>query len=581
MKLIKQFLPLIFILLLALPAAIPLFHPGFFPMHDDEQIARLQQLTIAINNWQIPPRWIPDLGFGYGFPLFNFYPPLVYYLGYLFHFIGFSFINSTKLVMGLGFILSASFMFLWVRKHYGTLAGIFAALLYTYVPYHAVDLYVRGALSEFFSFVWIPAVFWAFDRLSEKKTLGNAILAGIFLAFVILTHNLVFIQFIPFLAIYLIYLLYLERKNLKNFLPFIVLSLSLSVGLTLYFTLPALLEKQYTLVDKILTGELASYKLYFVCPGQFFNSPWGYGGSIPGCIDGMSFQIGKIQLFVSILSLIFIVFAAAFRKIFAFKNLKLPIVAFILLVFSLFMATSYSEFIWNAIQPLSYIQFPWRFLLFTAVFSSFLGGFVIAFLGKYVNKYIVIFILVILAGACLYSIRLDFKPSAYLAVTDSTYTSKQDIQWRVSKMSYEYVPKGVATKLSDLGTTILDISESDLPKKSFAVIVGKMTVGEKVNIPQRKIYSVNVIDAGQLRINTFSFPGWIVLVDGKKITYNDNNKLKLITIYLTKGEHKVEILFKDTLPRTIGNSVSIITVLVLVILGLILVRKKIKHEENK
>jgi len=581
MGFLKRLWPFLLLVFLSLFAIYPLFHPGFFPMHDDEQIARLQQLILAINNWQIPPRWVPDLGFGYGFPLFNFYPPLVYYLGYLFHLVGFSLINSTKLVMGLGFIFSAFFMFLWVRKHYGMLAGIFAAFLYTYIPYHAVDLYVRGALSEFFSFVWIPAVFWAFDRLSEKKTLGNAILAGIFLSLVILTHNLVFIQFIPFLAIYLIYLLYLERKDIKRFLSLVIFSLASSIGLTLYFTLPALLEKQYTLVDKILTGELASYRLYFVCPGQFLNSPWGYGGSIPGCIDGMSFQIGKIQLFVSILALILIISSLVFKKIFTFRNIKLPIVGFILFVFSLFMATSYSGFIWNAIQPLSYIQFPWRFLLFTAVFSSFLGGFIIAFLQKHINKYIVISVLLILAAACLYSVRIDFKPSAYLSVTDSFYTSKQDIQWRVSRMSYEYVPKGVVTNLSDLGTTVLDISQKDLPEKSFQVLNGKMIVDEQVNTPQRKTYLVEVINAGQIRINTFSFPGWTVLVDSKKIKYNDNNKLKLITIYLTKGEHKVNVLFENTLPRTIGNVVSGITALVLIVLGMVSLKRKGNHEKNK
>lgn len=575
MKAIKRFLPLIFILLLPIFAVIPLFHFGFFPMHDDEQIARLQQLVIAINNWQIPPRWVPDLGFGYGFPLFNFYPPLVYYLGYLFHLVGFSFINSTKLVMGLGFILSALFMFLWVRKHYGVLAGIFAATLYTYVPYHAVDLYVRGALSEFFSFVWIPAVFWAFDRLSEKKTWGNAILAGIFLSLVILTHDLVFIQFIPFLAVYLLYLLYLERKDIKKFLSLLIFSSASSVGLTLYFTLPSLLEKQYTLVDKILTGELASYKLHFVCPSQFLNSPWGYGGSIPGCVDGLSFQIGKIHLFIAVLALI-IIFSIAFKKTSLFKNIKLPIVAFILFVFSLFMATSYSGFIWGAIQPLAYIQFPWRFLLFTAVFSSFLGGFVIAFFQKYVNKYIIAAILVVLIGACLYLVRSDFKPSSYLSVTDSSYTSKEDVQWRVSGLSYEYVPKGVATKLSSLGTTILDISKENLPKKSFDIVTGKMIVDEKINIPQRKEYLVNVISAGELRINTYSFPGWTVLVDGKKVAYNDNNKLKLVTVSLGKGKHRVEVKFENTLPRTIGDIVSGLTFLALMIFGIILISRKRK-----
>src|SRR5258706_9180913 len=86
-------------------AIFPLFHTGLFSMHDDEQVARLYEMYLVISNAQIPPRWVPDLGFGFGFPLFNFYPPLVYYLGSLFHLLGFSFITSTKIVMGLGFLL--------------------------------------------------------------------------------------------------------------------------------------------------------------------------------------------------------------------------------------------------------------------------------------------------------------------------------------------------------------------------------------------------------------------------------------------------------------------------------------------
>jgi len=575
MALFKRVLPFLILVFLSLFAIIPLFHSGFFPIHDDEQIARLQQLTLAINNFQIPPRWVPDLGFGYGFPLYNFYPPLVYYLGYLFHTLGLSLINSTKLVMGLGFILSSFFMFLWVRRHYGVIAGIFAAFLYTYAPYHAVDLYVRGALSEFFSFVWIPAVFWALDRVVEKKSVNSSLLAGLFLGFVFLTHNLVLIQLAPFLLIYLIYFLYKERKYLKKVLFLFVISIISSIGLSLYFTLPALLEKQYTLVDKILTGELASYKLYFVCPGQFLNSPWGYGGSIPGCVDGLSFQVGKVQLFVVILALVFMVFGAIFKKIFSFKKLSFPILAFFLFVLSLFMATSYSGFIWNSIQPLSYIQFPWRFLLFSAVFSSFLGGFIMAFLKKYLNKFILIGIVIILMGVSIYSVRSDFKPQSYLPVSDSFYTTKQDIQWRVSRMSYEYVPKEVATKTTELGTTVVDVSQIDLPKKSYEVTLGKMSVEEQINIPQKKQYMAKVDVVGVLRINTYSFPGWNVLVDGKKVEYNDNNKLKLITVDLSKGSHKVEVIFKDTIPRTIGNVISGLTILVLLFFMIRLILKKV------
>jgi len=560
MNIIKKLLPLIIVILLSFWAIKPLLNPGFFPIHDDQQIARLYELTLAVNNGQIPPRWVANLGFGYGYPLFNFYPPLVYYFGYLFHFVGVSFIDSTKIVIGLGFILSAFFMFMWVKKHYGISAGLVAATLYTYAPYHGVDIYVRGALSEFFSFVWIPAVFWAFDRCSEKKTVLSALIAGILLSFVVLTHSLVTLQFIPFLAVYLLYLLYKERKNIKKVFLFFSLSGLIGFGISAYFWLPALLEKKYTLVDKILLGELANYKLHFVCPTQFLNSLWGYGGSIPGCVDGLSFQIGKVQIAVSLLAILLIIFSVLFKRRLTF-NVKLPFVVFSLFIFSLLMATSYSQFIWNIFQPLAYVQFPWRFLLFTAVFTSFLGGFVAAVSKKYLNKYLFLVVCAILGVGLLYSVRFNFKPLSYLSVNDSFYISKQDLQWRVSRMSYEYVPKGVATKLSDLGTTVLDISKKDIPEKSYEVLKGDFNIHEVVNLPQYKKFTITVNKPGSIRINTYSFPGWTLIVDGVKVGYNDMNKLKLITFNLPIGKHNIEVLFENTLVRTIGDTITVFTLL--------------------
>ena len=142
-------------------------------------------------------------------------------------------------------------------------------------------------------------------------------------------------------------------------------------------------------------------------------------------------------------------------------------------------------------------------------------------------------------------------------------------------MSYEYVPKGVATKISEKETTELAIGINDLPKESFKVLSGEMTVSEVFNKSQDKIFNVFVSKAGDFRLNTFSFPEWTALVDSKKVSYNDSNKLKLITLNLTKGNHKVEFIFKNTLPRTIGNIVSSITVLFFLVFGIsILIKSK-------
>ena len=68
--------------------------------------------------------------------------------------------------------------------------------------------------------------------------------------------------------------------------------------------MPSLWEKQFTLVDQILTKNLASYKIHFLCPQQLWYSPWGFGGSTAGCFDGISYALGKIYYFVILVGLI-------------------------------------------------------------------------------------------------------------------------------------------------------------------------------------------------------------------------------------------------------------------------------------
>ena len=77
---------------LALPAAFSLFVPGFFGASDDLHIGWLYEMDKAIKMLQIPPRFVPDLSFGFGYPLFNFVFPLPFYIGEVFHLLGLNFL---------------------------------------------------------------------------------------------------------------------------------------------------------------------------------------------------------------------------------------------------------------------------------------------------------------------------------------------------------------------------------------------------------------------------------------------------------------------------------------------------------
>jgi len=562
----KKYVYVFFIVILSFWAVQPLLHAGFFPMHDDQQIARLYELDQALKAGYFPPRWVSNLGFGYGYPLFNFYPPLVYYLGEVFHLFGFSLINSIKIIMGLGFILSGLAMFNLAKKFVIPQLALLASILYIYAPYRSLDVYVRGALAESFTFVFYPLILLFIKNLTEKPNLKNVLFLSLGASGLILTHSLMVFPFAIFAAIFYLYQLYQNKSNEVKILLCTLNSSLLTFGLTAYFTLPSIFEKKFTLVDTILIRELASYKLHFVYIRQFWNSSWGYGGSIYGLLDGMSFEIGKIHLILLGLGLILflIIFIKNKKNNLTFTFYLLPFTFCLLL--SIFLSTFHSQFLWNLVTPLWYIQFPWRFLSFTALFLPLVIVLLINSI-KLPSK-VIIFMTVITVITVIFFNRQYFTPARYLDVSDQTYTTKEDLSWRVSKTSFEFVPIGVKTVFSDIGTTQLDISKKEIPTQSFQILKGDLNISEIKNLPHQKIYQIHSTKGGVLRINTYNFSGWEVTIDGKNTFINDQNKLKLITVKIPPGKYEVTVEFQNTPIRTLGNYLSLFSLIIMVFLSL-------------
>ena len=425
---VKRLLPLAVVVILSFFSWRPLLVFGFFTFHDEQQVARLYEFAKALTARQFPVRWVPDLGFGLGYPLFNIYPPFVYYLGEIFHLLGFGYINSIKLVWFTALVGSAIAMYFLARKYFGRAGAIVASLFYLYAPYHAIDAYVRGALAELFSFVWLPLIL-----LFANKP----VISGIFLGLLMITHNLIFLPFVGF------YILW--SRNIKN----IIISMIVAFGLTTFFWLPALWEKQFTLVDDLLIKNLASYKIHFVCLPQLWDSAWGYGGSVAGCIDGMSFKLGKLHILVAFAALVIAII----------KRSKIIALCLVLFALSVFMTTEYSSFIWDRIPQLWYLQFPWRFLEFAALFSSLLAGSVV------VKKPIALILIPLLL---FFNAKL-FVPQTFTNVTDADLTSDEEIKWRVSGTSFEYLPAWIPTKINTNGALGVNITKEQILSNTYPI----------------------------------------------------------------------------------------------------------------
>ena len=71
-KIGKNLLFFLILIVAIIPTFYSLLKQDYYVMHDDTQMIRQLEFEKCLKDGQIPCRWTPDLGFGYGYPLFNF-----------------------------------------------------------------------------------------------------------------------------------------------------------------------------------------------------------------------------------------------------------------------------------------------------------------------------------------------------------------------------------------------------------------------------------------------------------------------------------------------------------------------------
>jgi len=573
MKFLKKLLSfeIIALLIITALALSGLLNNQYFSIHDDQHIARLYLLDQAIRQGNLYPRWVGSLGFNFGYPLFNFYPPLIYYVAEFFHLLGFDLLWSLKLMIVTGSFLSSIGMYLLGKRFFDKKTGLLAATFFTFFFYRAITVYIRGAWAEFFAMSILPFVLLGLDNIYRNNSFKRYFLFSISLGLLILAHPLIAFPALFFVSLFFIYYFFCSKNRwlfIKNFLT----ETFLALGLSAFFWLPSFIEKKYTLIDAILTHELANYEIHFIYPYQFWFSPWGYGGSIAGPIDGMSFQLGKIHIFLTIFSLLIFLFYFFIKK--KRESIKIYGFLFFLLLFSLFMSSTLSQFVWDKIKYLWYLQFPWRFLTFTGIFISLIAASGIYYFGKIIKQDVaikkVLFNLVIVSLLLITVIKYSIysKPNNEKIYDEKSLTSFKEISWRVSKTSFEFSPSGIKTKKTELGTTTIGLNKKDLLKENFSVLSEDKettkveTITDKFSKKEFYIESKNPIE---FRLNTFNFPGWQASLDGKKIKIKDNNDYKLITVLIPEGKHNLAFVFKNTPIRTLSDLISIASILIVIL----------------
>lgn len=503
----KSLIFLILAILISSVGILALFRQGFFLTDDgNSMIIRFSAFYEEIRNGQFPVRFLTRLNYSFGYPVADFLYPLFMYIGVPIKALGFSFVDTIKIIFALSFFSGTVFSFFWLKKLFDSKSALIGSVAYSLFPYHLFDIYKRGSVGEVLALGIFPFVLWQIER----RSLFWGVI-GIF--FLILSHNSLAVLFLIFVILYASLDTFVQ-KNREPLLKYYTKIVILGIGLSSFFSIPALFDLQYTVFSKTLVSDWSKYFIDFNL-------------------------VGLSTIVIFLMTTVFMM-----TKRIEIKKHRLTLLLFITGLISIFFASSTSSFLWNLL-PVSFIQFPFRFLSLTVVSAAFLAA---CFISVLKEKEKIIFGTVMLILVLLSS-RHFLGPQVFQNYSDSFYSTNQD----TTTVKNEYMPKWVKTSFSEMAKSKVENLDGE----------------EKINLREadanKIVFDTFLADNRKVRVNTVYFPGWGAYTNGGKsnIIYDEG----FIDLNLGRGKNNVLVKFEETPIRLVADFISAFSLFTLLVLS--------------
>ena len=419
--------------------------------------------------------WVPQLlpgavrGAGSAFP--SFYPPVAYLVASLLSFVTGDLVRGVNLALLLSVVLSGwSMYFMVVVVTRNRLAAAVAALLYLTFPYRFVDVFVRGALAESWSFVWFPLILAGTWRaVADRRVPWYLPVAW---AGLVLTHVPTALYFgFPYGALLLVGL-WREGWRVAAGL---VAAFVLALGLTAWFVVP----QQRMLGDvgasdaTALHADADFVQLGRVSPGKLvgdWRNGWRGpdhdfilpdGTACPRIYCGRSFVLGTGHLVMLALvagSAAVLLRGRARRGRVPEQQRRIWVVAALLAAYAFNLAFVISPRTFLRVLPsiFGYIQYPWRVVGILAFLAATILAIVIS--SQLLPRWVTGCVLVLTAVIALIVPAVQRSPAFYRGVDERELEvllpSRGDRGFTVEG---EYLPKDVNPY--DIGPYLIDAPE--------------------------------------------------------------------------------------------------------------------------
>ncbi len=547
--------PLAVLLAAAVPALLPLLEDGLPATGDGYlHLQRLMLLDRLIQQGVLFSRWIPDLAYGYGQPVFNYYGPLVYAPSVAIRLLGATYADSQKATMGLILLGSGLAMFALARALFPTPAALAAALVYLYLPYLVYDVYVRGALAEAAMFVWLPLACLGVVRIRTRGGLAWSALAALAVAALVLTHNSTALFALPSIAALALCLWtqpdLASAPSRRSYALRVGVAILAGLGLAAWFWAPALLERRLVhseaAIDRALFDAflLRSWPPFQTAPAFDYREPRvvAMGG------DWLWPQLGIVQVAISLAGTV-----AAVRA----RGIVRRVLAWAIGLFVVGWGLQFAAAapLYQVIPLAAYIQYPWRLLTLVGLGSSLLAGALVSVPPRRpVSSWALAAVVVsISAWAALARFAPLYEYPTDALLTPETVLRAEQADFGIGTTHFgEFLPAVTGRESRDrLRRALLGDEPRDdrrLPS-TLAVEVLDWT-------PTAVRLRVDAAAPDRLLLHQFYFPGWQARLDGEWLPIQPSGRLGVIGVEIPQGAHVLQVELGWTSPRLVGLAIS-------------------------